>query len=140
MTFGIFTGCVQNSIKVFTNPFHLTPEGYEWYWIIIAVVVLTGAFFFLHLIASELKRGLKGGRGEEKPDLKWIETETFPKGLRGKKKIKYSDTTYFDLLCCLVFSRNASYGTWVPQSETKYDTKRAKGNVNPESTSEWTQT
>ena len=49
-----------------------------------------------------------------------IETETFPKGLRGNKNIKYSKTTYFDLLCCLAMGRNASYGAWVPQSDTKY--------------------
>ena len=49
-----------------------------------------------------------------------IETETFPKGLSGKIKIKYSETTYFDLLCCLAFRRNADYGAWVPQSDTKY--------------------
>ena len=36
-----------------------------------AVAVLCGAFYFLSIIAAELKRGLKAGRGEEKPDMKW---------------------------------------------------------------------
>ena len=46
LTFGIFTGCVQNSIKVFTNPLNASPEGYDWYWILMAVFVLFTARFW----------------------------------------------------------------------------------------------
>ena len=71
LAFVILTGCVQNSISVVTNPLHVTPEGYDWYWSLLAVAVLAGAFYFLFIIASELERGLKQGRGEETPDMKW---------------------------------------------------------------------
>lgn len=46
--------------------------------------------------------------------------------IKGKTKVKYSEATYFDIACCLCFGRSGSYGKWVPQSDTKYDKKRAK--------------
>lgn len=67
LAFGMFTGIVQNAIKVLTNPSQEVPEGYHWYFIMIAVVLLGGAIYFLRFITGELRKGLrtmrKGGGG-----------------------------------------------------------------------------
>jgi hypothetical protein len=67
LAFGMFTGIVQNAIKVLTNPSQEVPEGYHWYFIMIAVVLLGGAIYFLRFITGELRKGLRtmrnGGGG-----------------------------------------------------------------------------
>ena len=77
---------VQNSIKVLTNPAQEVPEGYLWPFIFLAGLLLAAALYFLVVIAGKLKEGLMTGKGHQKADVKWVETETFPQGLRGKKK------------------------------------------------------
>lgn len=121
----LLTGVIQNAIKTGFNPLSDNDQGYDWYWIIVASLVLLGAFYFIHHIASELHNGLVGGRGKETPDLKWVEIANFPKGIKGKDRIKYSEATYWDIFWTLVFRRGGTYGEWVAQSDTKYDVKRA---------------
>ena len=58
--------------------------------------------------------------------LNFIYPYTAPPSTKGKTYVKYSEATYFDIACCLFFGRSGSYGKWVPQSDSKYDKKRAK--------------
>ena len=58
----MFTGIVQNAVKVLTNPTQEVPEGYQWYFIAIAVVLLGLAIYFLRFITGELRKGLRSMR------------------------------------------------------------------------------
>ena len=73
-------------------------------------------------VGKQLAIGLK--HDNRNSAAKWVETETFPKGLKGKVKVKFSETTWFDRLMTFLAGRKATYGKWVPVTDSAVDRAR----------------
>ena len=64
--------------------------------------------------------------------MKWVETKTFPSGIKLKKGlphsklVKYSEATFIDKFLALWLSRKGKYGKWEALSTEAGDKGRAK--------------
>ena len=122
--FFLLTGVVQTSLKLLTNPFSTDEEmlGYPWYLPFVAGLVFILPIWFLVHVGKQLAVGLK--QDTRNSAARWVETETFPTGLKGKVMKKFSETTKFDRLICFIAGRKATYGTWEPISDSPVDKAR----------------
>ena len=88
----------------------------------IAGLIFALPIWFLVHVGKQLAVGLK--HDNRNSAARWVETETFPKGLKGKVKVKFSETTRFDRLITFVAGRKATYGKWVPVTDSPVDKAR----------------